>query len=189
MPKNNSKIEGVIISPKSKFRVNSLDIKDGKFDITLDIRNNGKIPLNKDCFIEGESENLFIQKYYLSKPIISDETLKVKVNVKYKDINANKINSLQTLNIILYDNYKNKLHSLDIQVEIRKIQEMIEQNEIDNFYKGNKEQDQNERNFQQNLERLKTKFPRIKIDILINFLEAAEGDYDQAVEFINLCIE
>ena len=176
----------MIISPKIKFVVNSLDIKNRKFDITLDIKNNGKIPLNKDCFIEGESENLFIQKYYLSKTIISDETLKVKVNVKYKDMNANKINSLQKINIILYDNYKNKLDSIDIQVEIRKIQEMIEQNEIDNFYQGNKEKNQNERSFQQNFERLKIKFPKIKRNVLMNCLEAAEGDFEQAVEFVNL---
>ncbi len=187
--KNQIKLDGVIISPKSKFIVNSLDIKDGKFNITLDIKNNGKIPLNKDCFIEGGSENLFIQKYYLLKQIMNDETLKVKINVKYKDMNANKINSLQTINIILYDNYKNKLDSIDIHVEIKKIQELIEQNEIDNFYEGNKEQNQNERSFQQNFERLKTKYPRIKRDILINFLEAAQGDYEKAVEFIDMSIE
>jgi hypothetical protein len=120
---------------------------------------------------------------------MNDETLKVKINVKYKDMNANKINSLQTINIILYDNYKNKLDSIDIHVEIKKIQELIEQNEIDNFYEGNKEQNQNERSFQQNFERLKTKYPRIKRDILINFLEAAQGDYEKAVEFIDMSIE
>ena len=183
------KLDGMMIFPKNKVSVNSLDIKNGKFDITLDIKNNGKIPLNKDCFIEGESENLFIQKYYLSKPIMKAETSKEIINIKYKDMNVNKINSIQKLNIILYDNHKNKLDSIDIQVEIRKIKEMIEQNEIDNFYQGNKEQNQNERNFQQNFERLKTKFPRIKRDILINFLEAAQGDYEQAVEFIKMSIE
>ena len=184
--KNQIKLDGVIISPKNKFSVNSLDIKDRKFDITLDIKNNGKIPLNKDCFIEGESENLFIQKYYLSKQIMNDETLKVKINVKYKDMNANKINSLQKINIILYDNHKNQLDSIDIQVEIRKIQEMKEQNEIDNFYQGNKEKNQNERSFQRNFERLKIKFPKIKRNVLMNCLEAAEGDFEQAVEFVNL---
>ena len=186
---NNQILDGTILFQKNKVCVNSLDIKDGKFDITLDIKNNGKISLNKECFIEGESENLFIQKYYLSKPIMSAETLKVTINIKYKNMNINKINSIQKLNIILYDNHKNKLDSIDIQVEIRKIKEMIEQNEIDNFYQGNKEQNQNERNFQQNFERLKTKFPRIKRDILINFLEAAQGDYEQAVEFIKMSIE
>ena len=63
---------------------------------------------------------------------------------------------------------------------------MIEQNEIDNFYQRNKEQKQNERNFKQNFERLKIKFPKIKRNVLMNCLEAAEGDFEQAVEFINL---
>ena len=185
----NLQLDGMIISPKEKVKVNSLDIKNGKFSITLDIKNNGKNPLNKECFIEGESENLFIEKYHLSKPIMRTETLKVKINIKYKDMNGKKINSIQKLNIILYDDYRNKLHSLDIQVEIMKIQEMIDQNEIDDYYQGNKEQNQNERNFQQNFERLKTQFPRIKRDILINFLEAAQGDYEKAVEFIKMSIE
>ncbi len=165
--KNQIQLDGMIISPKEKVKVNSLDIKNGKFSITLDIKNNGKNPLNKECFIEGQSENLFIEKYHLSKPIMRTETLKVKINIKYKDMNGKKINSIQKLNIILYDNYRKKLHSLDIQVEIMKIQEMIEQNEIDNYYQGNKEQNQNERNFQQNFERLKIKFPKIKRNVII----------------------
>ena len=114
------------------------------------------------------------------------ESLKVEINIKYKDMNGKKINSIQKLNIILCDNYKNKLHSLDIQVEIMKIQEMIEQNQIDNFYKGNKEKNQNERNFQQNFERLKIKFPKTNTIVLMSCLEAAAGDFEKAVEFINL---
>ena len=187
--KNQIKLDGMIISPKEKVKVNSLDIKNGKFSITLDIKNNGKNPLNKECFIEGESENLFIEKYHLSKPIMKTESLKVEINIKYKDMNGKKINSIQKLNIILYDDYRNKLHSLDIQVEIMKIQEMIEQNEIDDYYQGNKEQNQNERNFQQNFERLKIKFPKTNTIILMSGLEAAQGDYEQAVELIKMSIE
>ena len=186
---NQIKLDGMMIFPKNKVSVNSLDIKNGKFDITLDIKNNGKISLNKECFIEGESENLFIQKYYLSKPIMKAETSKEIINIKYKDMNVNKINSIQKLNIILYDNHKNQLDSIDIQVEIRKIQEMKEQNEIDNFYQGNKEQKQNERNIQQNFERLKKKFPKTNTIILMSGLEAAQGDYEQAVELIKMSIE
>lgn len=120
----------------------------------------------KEKYISLENKYISLQNKCIS---LENENIIIK----------KKINNLQSYNPNIDEN-KKKTKEINLNEGIKNLKNISLKKSIEC---------PNEENILSVLKKLKSKFPRIKEEILMNALEAAEGNYNQAVNFINMNLD